>query len=186
MIWSPLQRPVLLVPRVPWQRWVLIGIAVVTATAASTFTALAGGHQTGVVLAVIVGLAIISVLLPDSHVATAVEVVVVLQWLATVEDATTAWAIPIASCLFAFHVVITLMALTPVTATVERSIVVRWSRRGCWIVVATIGMWSLVVAMAERHARGSVALTVAGFVTLMVLILMARAGRASSDHQAAR
>ena len=181
MNWQPMHRRVLLVPRVPWQRWSLMAVAVLAAIGASTSTALASGRQTGIVLAVIVVLAIISVLLPDSHIATAVEAVVVLQWLTTVDDATTAWVIPIAMCLFVFHLAITLTALTPIAAAVDRPTLLRWSRRSLWIVVATIGMWALVAGMAEREARGSVALTVVGFVTLTVLILMTRIERRSGN-----
>jgi hypothetical protein len=161
-----------------------MAIGLVAATAASTSTAFAAGHPAGIFLAVIVVLTLISVLLPDSHVATAVEAILVLQWLASVHDATTAWAIPIALCLFVFHVVIALLALTPVTATVGRAILVRWSRRSSWIVVATIGMWALVAAMAEREAPGNVTLTVVGFITLTVLIVLTRNERAASEHDA--
>ena len=76
---------------------------------------------------------------------TAAEAVVVVQWLASTHDATTAWASLVALCLFVFRIVIALMALTPVTATVGRSILLRWSRRSGWIVVATIGAWALVL-----------------------------------------
>jgi hypothetical protein len=174
MNWDRLQRPVLQLPRVPWQRWVLIVLAVIAAALASTFGALAAGHQAVVLLVLIVALAIASVVWPDSHAATAVEAIVVLQWLASTDDTTTAWAIPVALCLFVFHVVIALMALTPISTTIARSILLRWARRCAWIVAATVGMWVVVFAMAERRARGNAALTAVGFVVLAGLVVMTR------------
>jgi hypothetical protein len=163
-----------------------MALAVIAGVAASTCTGLAAGHQIGVVLTLIVGLAIGSAILPNSHTATAAEAVVVLQWLVSTRDATTAWAMLMALCLFVFHIVVALMALTPVTATIDRSILLRWSRRSGWIVVATIGTWALVFAMAERRAPGSAALTVVGFVTLTGLILMTRTYSAASDQDRAQ
>jgi len=174
MNWKQVQRPILFVPRVSAQRWALIAVAVITATAASTCTALAASNPAGVALALVGMLAVASVSWPDSHAATAVEAFVVVQWLTTTDDTTTAWTIPVALCLFVFHVVIALMALTPISTTVARSILLRWSWRCGWVVAATIGMWVIVFAMAERRARGNAALTAVGFVVLAGLIVMTR------------
>jgi hypothetical protein len=174
MRWSQLQRPVLLVPSVSWQRWALIAVAVITALAASTFTALAARHPAVVALVLVGMLGVASVTWPDSHAATAVEAIVVVQWLTTTDATTTAWTIPVALCLFVFHVVIALMALTPISATVARSTLLRWSRRCGWVVVATLGMWALVSVMAEQRARGSAVLTAVGFIALAGLILFSR------------
>ena len=177
---SRLERMAHRLGRVSRQRWGLIAASLIAAAAASTSTALAAGHQTSVVFALIVGLAIATVMSPDTHAATAVEVIVVWQWLASTDDPTNAWAIPIALCLFVFHTAIALMALTPVTANVDRSILLRWSRRSGYAVAATIGMWALVIVLHERRASGSGALTLAGFVTLAGLIVVTRAHSATS------
>ena len=123
------------------------------------------------------------VMSPDTHAATAVEVIVVWQWLASTDDPTNAWAIPIALCLFVFHTAIALMALTPMTANVDRSILLRWSRRSGYVVVATIGMWALVVVLHERRAAGSAAVTLAGFVTLTVLVVATRTLSAARESR---
>jgi hypothetical protein len=163
-----------------------MAISVIAVVAASTITTLVAGQLIVVVLVLIVGLAIGSAIRPDSHTATAAEAVVVLQWLVSTRDETTAWAILTALCLLVFHMVIALMALTPITATIDRSILLRWSRRGGWIAVATIGTWALVLAMAERRAPGSAALTVVGFVTLSGLILVTSIYSASSEQDEAQ
>jgi hypothetical protein len=178
-----LERIVHRLRRVSRQRWGLIAVSVVAAAAASSSTALAAGHQTTVVSALIVGLAIASVISPDTHVPMAVEVIVVWQWFASTDDPTNAWAIPMASCLFVFHIAIALMAVTPVTANLDRSILLRWSRRSGYVVVATIGMWALVVALHERRASGSGALTLAGFVALTGLIAATRALSAARESR---
>lgn len=175
-----LERMVHQLQLVSWQRWVLNAVSVLAAAAASTSTALATGHQNIVVLALIVGFAIASVISPDTHAATAVEVIVIWQWFATTDHPTSAWAVPVALCLFVFHTIIALMALTPITANVDRSILVRWSRRSGYVVLATVGMWALVALMDERRAAGSAALTLAGFATLAGLIAVTRARSATS------
>ena len=167
------QRPLLLVPRVSRQRWALIGLAVGSAAAASISTAIAS-NQNRVIFALIVVLAAASAISPDSHIATTTEVVVVVQWLASTGGDTTGWAIGVALCLFAFHAAIALMALTPVTTSLDRSILVRWSRRSVSVVIATLAMGALVWAMNERQASGSGALTAAGLAALAGLVLATR------------
>ena len=130
----------------------------------------------------IVGFAVASVLLPDSHAATAVGAIVVLQWLATVDGTTSGWAILVALCLFVLHASVGLMALAPISATIDRSIVLRWARRSGSIVVATIAMWAVVVVMNERRAAGSAVLTAIGFISLTGLMLVTRAHSAPTDE----
>ena len=108
-------------------------------------------------------LALAAASIPDSHTALAVEGLVVWQWLASTDDPTSAWVIPLALCLFVFHTVIALMAVTPISAVVDRSILVRWGAERV-VVVATIGVWVLAFVMDERRAPGNAALTFVGFV----------------------
>ena len=181
MIRSPVRRVTVLVPRVSVQRGVLVAIALLAATAASISTGLAAGQQNGIILALVVLLALAGAAFPDTFTATAVEIVVVLQWWSSTGGGTTAWSLVTALCLFVFHAVIALMALTSFTATIARSILARWARRSAWIVLATVAMWLLVVGMSERHARGSATLTVVGFVTLAGLVAASRSKRTTSD-----
>jgi hypothetical protein len=107
---------------------------------------------------------------------------VVLQWLAIADDTTSAWSMLLALCLFVFHSAVALMALTPISATIDRSIVLQWARRSGLIVIVTIAMWSLVLVMNERRAAGSAALTAIGFITLTGVMLVTRAHSAPSDQ----
>jgi hypothetical protein len=181
MTWSPVDRVTVLVPRVSAQRCVLIAIAVLAATAASASTVLAAAQPNGIVMVIVVVLAIPGAMFPDTFTATAVEIVVVLQWWASTGGGTTAWSIVTALCLFVFHAVIALMALTSFTASVARSILVRWARRSAWVVLATVAMWLLVRGMAERRAGGNPSLTVVGFLTLAALVMSSRSWRPTKD-----
>ena len=66
-------------------------------------TWLAAGHTVLVVDVVIVGLALVCVVLPDSHVGLLVVLVVGVEWLATVHDRTTPWSVGAAASLAVFH-----------------------------------------------------------------------------------
>jgi hypothetical protein len=157
------------------QRWLFIAVALACVAGASTVTALASGTQTGAVVALMLALAVVAVVRPDSHAALAVAVTTVWQWLATTDDATSPWTIPFAALLLVFHTLIALMAETPINARVPVSLLGRWAWRVCSVVAATVGVWAIVVVLDQRHAPGSVALTAMGFVTLAALILVARA-----------
>ncbi len=157
------------------QRWLFIALSLGCVAGASTVTALASGTQTGVVVALMVALAIVAVVRPDSHAALGVEVAMVWQWLATTDDATSPWTIPFAVLLLVFHTLIALMAVTPINVRVPVSLLGRWARRCCFVASATVGVWAIVVVMDQRRAPGSVALTALAFVTLAALILVARA-----------
>jgi hypothetical protein len=174
MIGEDLQRLINRLWLVSRQRWVLIAVSVVAATAATTFTGLAAGNQTGAIVVLVIGLAIGAAAIPDSHTALAVEGLVVWHWLASTEDPTTAWVIPMTWCLLVFHTAVALMAVTPVTADVDRAILVRWARRTAIVALGVGAMWALVVAMDERDAAGNTALTVLGLVTLTALVVAAR------------
>lgn len=168
------------------QRWLFIAVSLGCVVGASAITLLAAGAQTGVVVAVMVGLAIAAVIRPDSHGALAVEAALVWQWLATTDDATTPWVIPLAILLFVFHSVIALMAVTPINAHVRGSLLRRWLRRSGYVVAATIGVWAIVFVMDQRRATGSAALTVVGFATLTILILTMRACSATPRRERSR
>jgi hypothetical protein len=174
MIVEDLQRLIDRLWLVSRQRWILIALSVVAAALATTFTGLAAGNQTGVIVVIVIGLAIGTAANPDSHTALAVEILVVWHWLASTDDPTTAWVIPMTWCLLVFHTAIALMAVTPFTADVDRAILVRWARRTAIVALGVGVMWALVVAMDERDAAGSTALTMLGFVTLTALVVATR------------
>ncbi len=168
------------------QRWLFIAVSLGCVAGASTITTLVAGSQPNVAIALMVGLAVIAVIMPDSHAAFVVEIAVVWQWLAATDDATTPWVIPFAVLLFVFHCVVALMAVTPITAHVHGALLRRWFRRSGYVVAATIGVWAIVFVMDQRRAPGSAALTVVGFVTLTVLILLMRSASALPERERPR
>jgi hypothetical protein len=156
------------------QRWMFVAIAVSSVVAASTTTAVVGGGQAPIVLALLVGLAITAVIRPDSHTALFVEAIVVWQWLAVVDDATSPGAAVLALCLFVFHAVIALMAVTPSPAVVDHRIVRRWVLRGVGVGAATLAMWLVVVVMAQRDGPGSVTSATVALLALGALVVAVR------------
>ena len=167
------------------QRWVFVATAVSSVVAASTTTAVVGGGQTPIVLVLLIGLAIAAAVRPDSHTALLVETVVVWQWVAGVDDTTSPGAVAVATCLFVFHAVIALMAVTPSSAVVDRLLVRRWVLRAVGVVVATLAMWLIVAVMAQRDGPGSVALALIALLALGALIVATRVlslpGRSTED-----
>ena len=157
------------------QRWLFLAVSLGCLAGASSITALVAGSQPSVAIVLMVALAIVAVIRPDSHGALVVEVAVVWQWLAATDDVTTPWVIPFAVLLFVFHCAVALMAVTPIAAHVDRALLLRWLRRSGSVVAATIGVWVIVVIMEQRRASGSAALTLVGFMILTVLILVMRA-----------
>lgn len=164
------------------QRWLFIAVSLCCVAGASSITTLVTGSQPSLAIALMIGLAVVAVITPDSHVALVVEVAVVWQWLAATDDATTPWVIPFAVLLFVFHAVIALMAVTPIAARVDGALLLRWLRRSGLVVAATVGVWVIVLVMDQRQAPGNAALTVVGFVTLTVLILVMRGRSAAPDR----
>ena len=167
---------------IPAQRWLLIALSLGCVTGASTITALVAGSQPGVAIVMMVALATVAVIRPDSHSALVAEGVVVWHWLAAIDDVTTPWVIPFAILLFVFHIAVALMAVTPLTGHIHSALLLRWIRRSGPVVAATVGVWVIVVVMDQRRAPGNEALTVLGFTTLTVLILVTRERSARPRH----
>lgn len=156
--------------RVAPQRWILGVAAVVAAATASLVAGMSGGGQSVLVFIVVAGFAIGSVVRPATHTALAVMIVVTWQWLVTTDDRMSPLVIGVACLLFAFHTIVALLAVVPITAHVDRTIGGRWARRSTLVVAATVSMWLAVALMDQRGADGSVALTLLGFVTVTVLV----------------
>ena len=167
------------------QRWMFVAIAMSSVVAASTTTAVVGGGQTPIVLALLIGLAIAAVMRPESHTALLVETIVVWQWIVGVDDTTSPGALAVATCLFVFHAVIALMAVTPSPAVVDRLLVRRWVLRAVGVGVATLAMWLIVAVMAQPDGPGSVTLTSIALLVLGALVVATRVlslpGRSTDD-----
>jgi hypothetical protein len=171
---------------IPLQRWGLIVVAVAAAVAASMFTGVVAGQVNWALLTLVFGTAIASTVRPDFHTALLVETMVVWHWAAGTDDPLTPWAIPTGLCVFVFHSAVALMSAAPMRATIERTVIRRWSIRSGYVVIAAVASWLLVVVMNGRQAPGSMAMTFVALVTLTVLVLVARLRSAPSGVEADR
>lgn len=157
------------------QRFALVTSAVATMVAASWLTSLAAGSANVGVPLIASAFALASIARVDSHVGLVAVAFVVGQWAFTVDDITTGLAIAVASCLFVFHAAVSLMAATPISATVSTRVVRRWALRSAVVAAATGWTWLTVVAVAERQTSASVALSACALVALAALLVVARA-----------
>ncbi len=155
-------------------RWALAALAVFAALAASSGVGAAAGRQNSAVLVVVFVLGLAAVVRPGTHTAAAAVAIVVWQWLAIIDDRTTPWVIPVASCLLVFHAAIALMAVTPITVEIDRVTVRRWVTRTLLVGLVTVPMWAAANVMESREFPGSAALTMLGFATLRALVLVVR------------
>jgi hypothetical protein len=174
MTTSDLQRWIDRLAQISPQRWLLMALSLVCVAGASSITAWADGSRPGVVLVLLLALAAVAVVRPDSHAGLVVVIAMVWQWLASIDEVTTPWAIPFGALLFVFHCTIALMAVTPIGAHVDGVLLARWSRRILAVGAATVGMWFIVLVTDQRRAPGSTALSVAGFLIFAVLIAVMR------------
>ncbi|WP_040495607.1 hypothetical protein [Ilumatobacter nonamiensis] len=157
-----------------WQRWALIAVAIASAAGASTTSALAAGHQTAGFLVLIISTACLATVRADEHTALITEVLIVWQWIATVDDVSTAWSLLAAMFLFVFHSTIAMMAVTPIGAVVGRDVARLWLVRAAVVMVATVAMWIIVVVLDQGSLPGNPLLTAAGLAVLAGLIVLAR------------
>lgn len=172
------------------QRWALMAVAVLSMLSASAAAMVVGGQMQLAVAAPIAMFSISAALRTDSHTALAAELLLLWQWFISVEDATTPWAIAVAACVLVFHTTIALMSVTPISAKVDGDVWRAWVARGLLLMVATIGVWVLVVLFDESDTGNDVPLTMAALAVLSALALAGRwrltePRRAQSDRSRA-
>lgn len=139
-------------------------------------TWLAAGHTVLVVDAVIVGLALACVVLPDSHVGLLVVLVVGLEWLATVHDRTTPWSVGAAVSLLVFHASMAAASVAPPAATWTRAMCRRWSRRSLAVMPASVVTWAVVAAIHGHHVVDGALLVAGSLIAMAIAGLWARDG----------
>jgi hypothetical protein len=174
---APLQRLVRVAP----QRWLLGALAVVAGTGSSIVTGVSGGGLPPLVLLIVGALAVLSAIRPDAHTALVLVAVVVWQWVVVVDDPTGPAVVAVALTLLVFHSTIALLAPSPVTAHLDPGILRCWLRRTGLVAGATVAVWGLVLLMDQRRASGSAVVTLAGFVTALVLVALLRSPRRSRE-----
>jgi len=155
------------------QRWGLMALAVVAAVGATVATGSAAGHLPIAYVVVVAVLAVVAVIIPDSPVALVTVAVVVVWWLAIVDDVASPWALAGAAGLLVFHLVVALMAVTPPNAIVAAEVLRRWVGNGALVLVATAGVWGAVAVVDGRSVPGSVALVLAALAAVTVGVVTA-------------
>jgi hypothetical protein len=139
-------------------------------------TWLAAGHTVPVINVVIFGLALLCVVLPDSHFGLLVVLLIGIEWLATVHDRTTPWSIVAAVSLVVFHASMAAASVAPPAATWTRAMRRRWMRRSAALMVASAGTWAVVAAIRGHDVASSAVLVAASLIALASAGLWAREG----------
>ena len=141
-------------PPSPFQ--VALRIAVLASAAAVVgFTRAAAASPLLVLELVIVGLAALCAVMPDSHVGLLVVLLVGVNWVVAVDDATTAWAIGAAASIGLFHLSMSAASVSPAAAAWTPAVRRRWGRRSLTPISAVLPMWLLVNAVVRVEIGGS-------------------------------
>ena len=170
------------------QRLLLVALAVGTVVVASASLAKSTSLADTWVVFVVAVLALVGAVEPDEHLATIVMAIVVFHWLVLDQDTASPWSLAIGASLFIFHTLVALMAVTPHTSVIGRTVLVRWLTRSIVPAVAMIGTWLLVVAFERRDSPGNVALSTAALAVLAAAVVTFRvrttgvSADANGDH----
>ncbi len=148
------------------QRWVLGGLAVVAVVVALAATVIGTDQPFGWFVLFIICLAAVSAVQPGWNTGATVIALVVIEWMATVDDVTDGRAVIVASGLFVFHTVLALLAVTPHRAAVDTQVLRAWLLRSAFVVAATGAVWVLVRVLDRRDAVGDARLTMAALVVV--------------------
>ena len=143
-------------------------------------TWLAAGRTVPVIDVVIFGLALVCAVLPDSHVGLFVVMLVGIEWLVTVHNQTTPWAVGTAVSLAVFHASMAAASVAPPAATWTRAMCRRWMRRCFAVMVASVGTWAVVAAIHGHHVGSSAVLVTASLAAIAIAGLWARDGTLDS------
>lgn len=156
------------------QQWLFRAVALLAALGAVVSTAPVG-DGVWIAGAFVVGvLAAASAVRPDTHTALAVVVLVVWNWLASVDDVGTPF-LPIAAvCLLVYHSVVALSASLPIGGTLPRPVLARWLRRTVLVGAATVALWATTALLDSRDAPGNGLLTALALAVLTAVAVMIR------------
>ena len=160
---------------------VVLRVLMLTSTVVAVgCTWLAAGHTVPVVNAVIFGLALVCVVLPDSHLGLLVVLLVGIEWLTTVHDPATPWSVGAAVSLAVFHASMAAASVAPPAATWTRAMCRRWMRRSFAVMVSSVGTWAVAAAIRGHHVASSSVLVAASLAAIAIAGLWARDGTLDS------
>lgn len=155
---------------------VLRVVVLISPMAALGCTWLAAGRTLPAVDVLIVVLALVCAVLPDSHVGLVVVLLVGLVWLVTVDDRTTPWVVGSAVSLAVFHASLAASIVAPPAATWPRAMCRRWLLRTLAVAAGSAATWAVVAAIHGLEIVHSGVWLVAALMVLAVAALWARDG----------
>lgn len=115
---------------------------------------------------IVIGLALVCTTIPDSHTGLLVTAVIVANWLASVDDTTTPWAIGAAASLTVFHVSMAASSVAPLAATWTPAMRRRWMRRLLAVCAMALPTWVLVVGVTRVDLGASPILMTSALVVI--------------------
>jgi hypothetical protein len=156
-----------------------LGVAGVLVALAATRAA---GSDTLLVLEVgIIGLALLSAVLPDTHLGLLIVLLAGSHWLAIVDDVTTPWAMGFATGIALAHTSMGAASVSPPAARWSEAMRRRWARRLLTQIAVIVPTWAVVATMAEIDI-GANAIVMAGALLVVAVVgLWARHGALERD-----
>jgi hypothetical protein len=142
----------------------------------SVFAAFAAAHDaTWWILVPVLALVLLCVVQPDSDLGLMVIIIVVLHWVAVVEDRRTAWTFVAAAGLCLFHAAGAAATVTASAAPWSASMRRRWLQRCAAVLGLTLVASAAQLLLADRHFGANAALWALGLLLLAVTALVLRA-----------
>ncbi len=158
------------------QRLALGALAAVVPTSISIGLALASERSDAWLVVIVAASAIGAAMQPDDHLGLVTIGLVSVHWLSIGASVVSPWVIVVAAGLLLFHSLLALMAGTPHTSTLPPALVLIWLRRLVLVLIPTVGVWLLVMVLDRRDLPGNVAVSVAAFVALAVVVILFQNG----------
>ena len=143
-------------------------VILVSPILATFCTTLAAGRFFLIGSAVIVGLAVVCAVVPDTHLGLIVILLLAVEWTVRVQDPVSAWSIGLAALIGVFHTALAFAGTAPAGADLPRSISVAWTRRALLSIGPPVAVWAAVVALDQVDLGRQAALVAAALVALAI------------------
>ena len=127
------------------------------------------------------GLAFACAVLPDTHLGLLVIGGLGLNWVGTVDDVGTPWAIVVAISLAVFHTATAASSVAPIAASWTPAMARRWIRRLAVAAAACLPTWALTAAADRADIASSRALVTAALLILAAAGMWVRHGNFELD-----
>jgi hypothetical protein len=159
----------------------LRGLVVLAMVGALATTRATDGDTLPTLEGAIVGLALLSAVLPDAHLGLLMLVLAGSHWVAAVDEATTPWAMGFAACIALAHTSMAAATVSPVAARWSRAMRRRWARRLLVQAAVIVPTWAVVAVMAEIDIGASAILMAGALLAVAVVGLWVRHGALERD-----